>query len=86
MDILWIWVGGVYMGFSNQNKKLTSLFGFIALKTWLLLEKFFKKVFFLVIKSFLKNKEEPNIDLLTLDYLKTFFKVHVLLTWWNFWK
>jgi hypothetical protein len=68
------------MGFSNQNKKLTSLFGFIALKTWLLLEKFFKKVFFLVIKSFLKNKEEPNIDLLTLDYLKTFFKVHVLLT------
>jgi hypothetical protein len=37
--------------------------------------KVFQEGFLFVIKSFLKSKEElqPNIDLLTLDNLKTFF-------------
>jgi hypothetical protein len=46
--------------------------------------KVFQEGFLFVIKSFLKNKKElqPNIDLLTLDYLK-FLKKKFMFYWFD---
>jgi len=67
-------------GFFKSKQKIELIVWFHCFKNMVIIGKVFQEGFFFVIKSFLKNKEEPNIDLLTLDYLKTFFKVHVLLT------
>jgi hypothetical protein len=55
--------------------KIGPIVWFHCFKNMVIIGKVFQEGFLFVIKSFLKNKEElqPNIDLLTLDYLNFFF-------------
>jgi hypothetical protein len=53
-------------GLFKSKQELVPLFGFITLKSWLLLEKFFKKVFFLSLKTFSWTRKNYNLTLTSL--------------------
>jgi hypothetical protein len=64
-------------GLFKSKQELVPLFGFITLKSWLLLEKFFKKVFFLSLKAFSKQRKTttwywPHYNWLFENFLKRF--------------